>query len=98
MSFGKPIVSFDLDESVFKAVKLCREAFNNGPESLIVLNAANEVAVDAFLKNKIHFNNIISSVEETLSKSFENIKDDINNIRELDKVARKVTLNIVSKG
>lgn len=88
----------NLDESVFKAVKLCREAFNNGPESLIVLNAANEVAVDAFLKNKIQFNNIISSVEETLSKSFENIKEDINNIRELDKVARKVTLNIVSKG
>ena len=87
-----------LDESIFSAVKICRQAFESGSLSLIVLNAANEVAVDAFLKNQIKFDRIVSTVEEVLSKNFDNIKEDINNISELDKLARSVTLDLISEG
>ena len=87
-----------LDESIFGAVKICREALNSGPTHLIVLNAANEIAVDAFLKNKINFNSITTLVEEVLSNDFEEFKNNISNIIEIDKKARSVSLEIISKG
>ena len=87
-----------IDESVFNAVKICRTALNSGPSDLIVLNAANEIAVDAFLKNRLSFNSITSLIEEVLSKNFDKFKSDIKNIIEIDKAARSISLELISKG
>ena len=88
----------NLNESIFNAVKLCRQAFQNGPLSLIFLNASNEVAVNAFLCNKISFDKITFIIEEVLSKNIEKFHEDIENIIKYDDMARKVTLELISKG
>ena len=50
----------------FPALRLAREALERGGGAPIVLNAANEVAVDAFLKGRIGFCDISRLVEQAL--------------------------------
>lgn len=46
------------DEDTFPCLRLAREAFGSGGTMPAVLNAANEVAVDAFLREQIRFTDI----------------------------------------
>lgn len=55
-----------LDETRFPAVRLAREALARGGAAPAVLNAANEVAVDAFLRRRIGFLDIARVVETCL--------------------------------
>lgn len=54
------------DESRFPSLRLAREALLEGGTAPTVLNAANEVAVEAFLNGKISFLGIPAVVEETV--------------------------------
>ncbi|MEZ5679914.1 MAG: 1-deoxy-D-xylulose-5-phosphate reductoisomerase [Erythrobacter sp.] len=56
------------NEEVFPATRLCREAIAEGGAAPAVLNAANEVAVAAFLDRKIPFSRIPLLVERVLSE------------------------------
>lgn len=60
LSFEKP------DESRFPALRIAREALRDGPSATTVLNAANEVAVEAFLERKMGLPSIPALVEATL--------------------------------
>ena len=51
----------------FPALRLAREAIRSGGIAPAVLNAANEIAVEAFLAGRIGFLDIAASVEEVLS-------------------------------
>lgn len=55
------------DEQRFPATRLCREAAQAGGAMPAVLNAANEVAVAAFLAGQIGFTRIAAYVEDVLS-------------------------------
>jgi len=55
------------DESVFPCLRLAREAFRAGGVAPVYLNAANEVAVAAFLDRQIGFMDIPALVEQALS-------------------------------
>lgn len=57
----------EVDHDRFPAVKLARQAWNVGGLAPAILNAANEVAVAAFLENKIGFMDIIAAIEHALS-------------------------------
>jgi 1-deoxy-D-xylulose-5-phosphate reductoisomerase len=57
---------FDTDEINFPATKIAREALHLGGSAPTILNAANEVAVYAFLEGKIKFLEIVQIVEQTL--------------------------------
>ncbi|WP_243545630.1 1-deoxy-D-xylulose-5-phosphate reductoisomerase [Pseudodesulfovibrio tunisiensis] len=61
LTFEKP------DKSAFPCLRLAFEAFQAGPSHPTVLNAANEVAVDLFLKERIHFLDIPAMIERALS-------------------------------
>ena len=54
-------------EEVFPATRLCREAIAEGGAAPAILNAANEVAVAAFLARKIPFTRIALLVERVLA-------------------------------
>ena len=54
------------DEQRFPALRLARQALEAGGAASIILNAANEVAVAAFLDGRIHFPAISALVEEAL--------------------------------
>jgi 1-deoxy-D-xylulose-5-phosphate reductoisomerase len=57
------------NEERFPALRLAREVLEAGGNAGTVLNAANEVAVEAFLTKRIGFLAIASLVEETLAAS-----------------------------
>ena len=56
------------DLKTFRNLALAMEALSRGGNTPCVLNAANEVAVWAFLKNRIGFLDITSVVEKTMEK------------------------------
>lgn len=56
------------DEVLFPATRLCRHAAEAGGAAPAVLNAANEVAVAAFLSGQIAFTRIAVMVEEVLGR------------------------------
>ncbi len=55
------------NEALFPATRLCRDAIKAGGGAPAVLNAANEVAVEAFLAGQIAFIRIAAVVEQTLT-------------------------------
>ncbi|MBA4046513.1 MAG: 1-deoxy-D-xylulose-5-phosphate reductoisomerase, partial [Erythrobacter sp.] len=60
---------FPPDEVRFPATRLAREAIKAGGSAPAILNAANEVAVAAFLSGQIRFTRIAALVEEVLARS-----------------------------
>jgi 1-deoxy-D-xylulose-5-phosphate reductoisomerase len=57
-----------VDLDAFPCLRLAREAALAGGTAPCVLNAANEVAVHAFLEGRLHFNGIPEVIERTLSE------------------------------
>ncbi|MEH6585347.1 MAG: 1-deoxy-D-xylulose-5-phosphate reductoisomerase [Halioglobus sp.] len=56
------------DESRFPCLRLAREAVATGGTAMAVCNAANEIAVDAFLAQKIRFTDIPVLIEGVLER------------------------------
>ena len=68
--FDKPNqLSFDEpDVKTFRNLQLATDAMNRGGNAPCVLNAANEIAVYAFLKNRVGFLDMTELIERTLNK------------------------------
>ena len=89
-------LTFDnLDEDVFPAIKLCREAVRQGGTAPAILNAANEIVVNSFLKKRIKFSNMIEIIEEVLSTLDITQNINLDSIIIADRNARKLTKNII---
>jgi 1-deoxy-D-xylulose-5-phosphate reductoisomerase len=56
------------DEGTFACLRLAREAAQAGGTAPCVLNAANEVAVHAFLRGELSFTGIARVIESTLAE------------------------------
>jgi len=81
----------------FPCLRLCYQAIKAGGCASIVLNAANEVAVAAFLEEKIGFTDIATLIEKTLNKA--DLSQDtgsIEKILEVDVMARTITNKYVA--
>ena len=61
-----------------------------------MLNAANEVAVDAFLNRRIRFDQIHVVNQETLSSSWDGETDSLEALLALDGQARQRAASVVS--
>ena len=85
------MLSFEeVDLSVFKCLQLAYDALKIGGTMPAVLNAANEVAVDKFLKKEINFLDIAKIIEATMEKH-ELIKNpSLSDILDVDQWARKI--------
>jgi len=55
------------DLNKYPCLRLAQQCLNQGGSSPLVFNAANEVAVDAFLRNQIGFTEIADIIEDTLN-------------------------------
>ena len=87
------------DTTRFPALKLARQAMQSGGLAPAILNAANEIAVAAFLKNSIGFTEIPQVVEQTLNQVESGTAESIDLILQADRAARSVAQQIViSKG
>lgn len=58
------------DTEKFRCLALAYEALNQGGNMACIVNAANEIAVSAFLKEKISFIEISKLIEQTMNKVF----------------------------
>ena len=74
----------------FPALKLARQAMAAGGIAPAVLNAANEVAVAAFLAEKIKFTQIPNIVEQTLNQIENNSAQELNVILHADQQSREI--------
>ncbi len=92
LTFFKP------DFEKFPCLKLAYESLKIKKSAPTTLNAANEVAVAAFLKNRIKYLSIPKLVEKTLNKaSFSNINS-IKDVIEIDEDSRQITNEMVNSG
>lgn len=79
------------DLETFPLLKLAYDALKADDGSTIVLNAANEIAVEAFLEGRIGFTDIYTTVNQLLSTfSIEGVTD-LEGIIELDEQVRHQT-------
>ncbi|MGB0767980.1 MAG: 1-deoxy-D-xylulose-5-phosphate reductoisomerase, partial [Phycisphaeraceae bacterium] len=73
----------------YPALELAYKALKLGGTSPAVLNAANEVAVNAFLERRISFDRIVALVAETLDAIPSRPADHLNTILDADHAARE---------
>lgn len=87
------------DEQKFACLKLAREAMKSGNGATIVLNAANEIAVEAFLAGQLGLTQIAEINEQTLVSLPEMLPNhaDIDDILAIDAKARQISQNLIAK-
>jgi 1-deoxy-D-xylulose-5-phosphate reductoisomerase len=78
------------DELLFPATRLARSAAEAGGGIPAVLNAANEVAVAAFLGGKLAFTRIAVQVEQVLSRFAPNAPTSLAEVIAVDGEARAI--------
>lgn len=76
------------DEQRFPALRLAREAFSAGLASSIVLNAANEVAVEKFLNNQLAFTDIARLCESALTSQQYAQPQNLDDVAAIDRAVR----------
>lgn len=84
------------DTQKFPALNLARQAIRAGGLAPTILNAANEIAVEAFLKERIGFTHIPQVVEHTLQDLENAAAESIECILDKDKMARSVAQQYIS--
>jgi len=80
------------DVGRYPNLKLAIDASNAGQSATTVLNAANEIAVEAFLQERIRFTQIATVNENCLNAIASQEVSNINSIIELDQRARRQAL------
>ncbi len=79
----------------FPAIDLGYEVVRTGGTSGAVLNAANEVAVEAFLAGRIAFGKIVSTIRQVMSSHELKPADDLKVIFDADRWARQEAADIL---
>jgi 1-deoxy-D-xylulose-5-phosphate reductoisomerase len=87
---ARPLEFFEPDVETFRMLALAREAGERGGTFPCVYNAANEVAVAAFLDGRIGFLDIAAMVEDVLGRVDGAPARDLEELREADRRAREL--------
>ncbi|MDW7739506.1 MAG: 1-deoxy-D-xylulose-5-phosphate reductoisomerase [Bacillota bacterium] len=91
MAFEKP------DRNAFPCLDLAYEAARTGGTLPTVLNGANEIAVENFLKEKIKFTDIPKVISLTMQEHDSVLKPESEDIYRADSWSRKKAYEIISK-
>jgi 1-deoxy-D-xylulose-5-phosphate reductoisomerase len=84
------------DEATFGCLRLAREAAKAGGTAPCVLNAANEIAVHAFLEERLGFTGIAAVIEQTLERLPAARVHSFDSLYDADRDARRIAAEIVS--
>jgi 1-deoxy-D-xylulose-5-phosphate reductoisomerase len=90
LDFGPP------DLKKFPCLRLAYEAADAGGSKTVALNAADEIAVAAFLEGKIRFDQIPRVIEDTLSGTRSGVLESIKQVLDADVQAREKAQQRVS--
>ena len=91
LNFEKP------DTERFPCLALAKQSFETGGCAPAILNAANEIAVDAFLSERISFLNIADVVDGTLNGVSNQTSDSLEQVLESDSKAREFASSLVQR-
>ena len=83
------------DDRRYPCLALARQAWHRGGDSMAVLNAANEVAVQYFLDGRIRFTEIANLISEVMQRITTGPADDLAAILEADARARSMACELV---
>lgn len=86
------------DEVRFPSLRLAREAMRAGGTAPTILNAANEIAVNAFLEEQLRFTDIPVLVEKTLTELPMIAADSLATILHADQSARELAFRLLAAG
>ena len=93
-----PSLTFEApDKKTFRNLDLAYEAMKRGGNSPCILNAANEVVVDAFLKNKLRFTEMPDVIEQCMNDLKWLSAPTLEDYLETDKNARLLANEIILK-
>jgi len=93
----KTLTFSDPDTKKFRNLSLAYEALARGGNMPCILNAANEIAVEAFLDEKIGFTQMPEVVEYTMENSLYSPLPDLDFLDVSDSSARKSALSFINK-
>ena len=97
LDFSKPLDLHFSPPSLerFPCLRLAQESLTQGGSAPLVFNAANELAVDAFLLNRIGFLEISDIIYQTLSQFDHQPKNDLSTLLSLDSEARRIASALI---
>ena len=97
LASNSPLEFFTPDLEKFACLKLAFEALKQGGNAMGTINAANEIAVDAFLNQTISFLAIPQVIEQTLAQIKHTTLNNLDAIIANDQEARGLASQIVAK-
>ena len=86
-----------IKKNQFKCLDLCIKALNIGQNAPTILNAANEVAVEKFLENKIKFVDIPVIIDKALKSISVKKNSTLKSILACDKLTREYVVKYIDK-
>ena len=90
-----------IDHERFPAVDLARRCGSLGGAVTAMYNAANEVAVEAFLKEQIPFTAIVDTIEKTVTKlgagAASSVRD-LSDVGAIENDARRIAQEALQRG
>lgn len=89
LTFEKP------DTNTFRCLQIAYDCLSHGGNAPCIMNAANEVAVDAFLKGKIGFMQIPEIIENALNKVAFQSAITVESCFATDKEARHIAMEMI---
>lgn len=92
-----PLTFAEPDTKKFRNLTLAYEAIKKGGNMPCILNAANEMAVNAFLEEKIGFTQMPDIVEYTMENSLYSSSPDLDLLELTDTDARNTALSFINK-
>jgi len=91
----KPLEFISPNMAIFPCLGLAYEALKQGKNAPGTLNAANEIAVEAFLGNKIGFLDISKTIEKTLLEVPVSNVDTLARVVENDQLSRQIARSVI---
>ena len=86
------------DYNRYPCLKLAIQACYEGQHATTTLNAANEIAVQAFLDERIKFTGIPAVVEHVLNQLTYQAVSSIDELLVIDKMARNSAVEFINRG
>lgn len=97
LATARTLEFFDVDADRFPALELSYQALERGQGACLALNAANEVAVAAFLDGALRYTDIVSLSERTLERVDLSDPTSIEEVFARDELVRRETQQLLSK-
>lgn len=99
LDFSHPLkLDFEpADFDRFPALRLAYECLEKGPMACLVFNAANEIAVDAFLRKEISFPAILEIIVVALDNMPGITLQDIDSVAKADRAVRQLTSDYIDR-